>query len=265
MKSVFQLLMASLLMSFLVGCATAPVVERNFAQQKRTVGVIAQADEEMERKFVGITVFSNKSEKVQLDRLNLDQIILNEITANFSKAGIQTKAIPSEGLGEIKPKQSDDALRKLAAENGVDYLIIAAPDQYGDFIFGTNQYLKGHGLYHRANPFIKDPMVAFYAGGIRAFDVVTGVWSMRAGATGYERLFKEWQELARNPEEKKNIEMKWHKLTPHHEYAEYGSLPSEEVEYLRQSLRDVTAKAMQEMLAELPINTSPEDPNKSPL
>jgi hypothetical protein len=152
----------------LAACSTAPV---KVAPEQRSaikrIGISVHVADQLTRQHVGITVFGNEAETLDIHDWNMDPVFEQQLAAAASKVLTAETIIlsrPDSGLAVVNSLNGPynapafwgpnfDAVKigvqRSCREHALDGVLIAAKGKTGDFLGGTNQPLEGIGVYSR--------------------------------------------------------------------------------------------------------------------
>jgi hypothetical protein len=151
----------------LAGCATTASIDPK-ARTFQRVGVLSVAGTHLTRMNVGITVFGNEREELDVSDWNLDQAFARTVAeALREKTSLDVVVLGpapeslksvfrSSSLGHVAVDmdsrwgQAEEPFRALASANNVDALVVLVPRTSGDYFNLTNQILRGFGIYTRS-------------------------------------------------------------------------------------------------------------------
>jgi hypothetical protein len=149
----------------LAGCQTVSVDPRALPGN---IGVISIAGQYLTQKNVGFTVFGNEFAAFDVAAWSLDREYAQKLQGALErKAGVKASVLDVK-VEALKPiydvtarppvwadldpswSKSEGALREIASAQGVDTLVILAPDWSDDYFTRSNQRLYGLGIYTRS-------------------------------------------------------------------------------------------------------------------
>jgi hypothetical protein len=153
-------LAATLIIAVCAGCASAPSTPApNASSSYKRIGIVSIMAQTYTRLYVGLTVFNNELEKVDISSWDLDTEYERQGVAALSALGgfeaVQGAYSRKEfaGLGEGGSAPKWEAVvgpaKEYCAKNQVDAIVIAFPGATSDFIGRSNQSWQGTGSYLR--------------------------------------------------------------------------------------------------------------------
>lgn len=153
---------------FLAGLAMAQTADTSSPTPAKRIAVISLTAQTFERKFSGMTVFGNELETKDISDWNLDehyeQLFANELRdawgftpVRVANRGPEFAKIHEPRWGTLDPDSPnwpgiEPAVKAACAEGGLDALMVVARSSNQDrFSGGTNQFLRGAGIYSRGS------------------------------------------------------------------------------------------------------------------
>ena len=149
------------------GCATVdPIPAEKFNQMKR-VGVVSQTADILNKKYIGITVFGNKTEsqnilswdidssyerqisKAVRDIFKAEAISIQEKDAGFQKVNSLNGPYDAQAFWGPNFDAIKEATLRACQAHALDSIVVAARWKIEDVIGGTNQSVEGVGIYSR--------------------------------------------------------------------------------------------------------------------
>jgi hypothetical protein len=149
------------------GCATQGVVTPEKAAQLKRVAVVSVAAHRFSRLHVGLTVFGNESERIAIADWNVDAAYRQQLAAALKSRNrfeVVDAAAPREEFLRIYDLNGPwdapafrgpnwDAVgkpvRDYCAANGLGAVVLVYATEESDFFGGTNQLVRGAGIYTR--------------------------------------------------------------------------------------------------------------------
>jgi len=149
----------------LSGCATTRVAPETVSRLKR-VGIVSVAAHEFHRRYTGLTVFGNEREKEDIASWKVDDEYEKQMQAALSKLGLFEAVVVQYDRAEFYPVYNingpwdapafrkewvniEEQAKAFAQKHSLDAIVMVIWHDYDDFLSGTNQRLRGAGLYAR--------------------------------------------------------------------------------------------------------------------
>ncbi len=152
----------------MAGCATAPApIAPEAANRIHRVAVISSTAKLFTRQYVGLTVFGNEREEIDISDWKIDQQYEGQLAAELEKLpGLTVVKAPYsvEAFFHVNDLNGPwdapafwgpnweaigPATRSYCSENKLDALLVVAKAKTSDFLGGTNQVIGGTGIYVR--------------------------------------------------------------------------------------------------------------------
>ena len=152
--------LGSLAITCAVLCGAAEAEEASPQQLARihTIGIISVLGDTLTLKDVGLMVFGNSETPESVTAWGLDDHISKEVaTWLWQRYTIKPVTYDKSAFADIRPNIFDPLESELGKRvkalgpNGVDAYVIVYGTYAQDWIGGTNQFLKGIGIYHHLN------------------------------------------------------------------------------------------------------------------
>jgi hypothetical protein len=149
------------------GCASSAGVAPK-ARTFQKVGVISLAGGYLTQMKVGLTVFGNEYSETDVTELAPDrgyELLVVDALRNTGLEATQISTVPEKLKTLFQPStlkhvafdldsrwsSAEDLLKEVARSHKVDALVLLVPMTSGDYFGGTNQLLRGFGIYTRSS------------------------------------------------------------------------------------------------------------------
>jgi hypothetical protein len=160
-----------------------------------TVGVISDIGHTLYLDNVGLMVFSNSSETLNIDSWKMDDDIEKTVaTALAPRFAVRPVSFDKDDFVKMEygflvgnSVPVEDRLAKVTDRDGLDAFLVVVPVSRQDPVFGTNQFFQGSGLYRRGPVGV---LIAFEFYAVMLVDAHTNkIIEQVYGATGNGGLF----------------------------------------------------------------------------
>lgn len=135
----------------------AEAERNNPLDQIHSIGIVSAIGDQIQAKFIGVTIFANSEEEFSPD-WGLDAYVEQKIAATLSgrfvikpiKAGSKALLLKRPVLLSSGDADLEAYVKSLPPDNGVDAYVIVRKRLVSDPFDHTNQLLWGVGVYHHA-------------------------------------------------------------------------------------------------------------------
>jgi len=180
-----------IMIALLTGCATTRIAPEKMASIKK-VGVISLVAHEFYRDYVGLTVFGNEHEKIDISSWKVDDEYESQIQNALAALGrfevvrvsydrkefypVYDVNGPWDAPAFRTPKWSavESKFKRLADQNSLNALVVVISLLCEDFLGGSNQYFRGPGFYARGIGGMTAVSAMHLVSGIAVIDGLTG-------------------------------------------------------------------------------------------
>ena len=162
-KSLLRPLAVGVLLAA-AGCSSVPHQISGQALGGKRIGVVSVAAQSLTRRHVGLTVFGNEEESLDISSWNVDATYEQRLAEALSALGYDVvrqaySAVDFLRIRELNGpydapafrgpnwKATETAIRRYCAGGGVDLIAMAYSIQSSDVIGNSNQWLDGAGVY----------------------------------------------------------------------------------------------------------------------
>lgn len=153
--------------ALVAGCASSSGIDPK-ARTFQKVGVMSFAGGYLTQMKVGLTVFGNEYAETDVSELVLDRSYGLVVVDALRRTGLEAAPIPTvpdklkalfhpSTLKHVafdldsRWSSAEDVFKEMARSNNVDALVLLVPMTSGDYLGGTNQLLRGFGIYTRSS------------------------------------------------------------------------------------------------------------------
>ena len=171
----------------LTGCATTGVEKVEKLPTGHQIVVLSVLGNDLNVQTTGTTIFTNWQRTQDVSDWNIDakleDFIRNELTraGKFIAVAADTADVrktvgavtQNEWTSKLEVEGGMESLSDFATSAGADSVILVGSHRKQDFIFNTNQYIEGYGIYQRSGLF----------GSKKAVDyAIVYVWLVESGS-----------------------------------------------------------------------------------